>query len=343
MFDKRLLEPKLPLNFKSKFTLGGFFLVLALFLFLPWIAFTSGNGQLTAINPNERIQSITAPLSGFINGWSIKEGDYVKEGQPIAELVDNDPSLMDRLTKERDAALAAVASSRLMMETARIDLERQKSLFEQGLSARKEYEKAKIEQSKHAMEYSKALAVLNKSETQVSRQQTQKVVAPRAGYVTRILPGERGQLIKAGTPIAIFTPEVKTHAIEIWVDGNDTSMILPGQKARVQFEGWPAIQIPGWPSVAIGTFPAKVHLVDNASSYMGKFRVLLIPDGKWPSQKILRLGIHCRAYIKLNDSFIVKEIWRQLTGFPALIEPIRDELNQILMENKIKEEKETVK
>lgn len=337
MIREQLLKPKLPFEFKAKYSFTGLLLFILIIMSLPWISFTVGNGQLTAINPNERIQSITAPVAGFINKWNIKEGDFVKEGALIAELIDNDPSLMERLARERDAAESALASSKLMMETSKIDLDRQRRLLSEGLSARKEYEKAKIEQSKHAMEYSKALATLTKSETQLSRQSTQKVLAPRSGFITRILPGERGQLIKAGSAIAIFTPEVKAHAVEVWIDGNDSSMVIPGQKARIQFEGWPSIQIPGWPSVAIGTFPAKVHLVDNASSYHGKFRVLLIPDGVWPSQKLLRLGIHARGYVKLNDSFVLKEIWRQLNGFPPVIEPIQDELNRMLIESKEKE------
>lgn len=330
MLKEELLKPKLPFTVKNRYTLFSFVFLILVICFLPWISFTAGNGQLTAINPSERIQSITAPLSGFINTWNVKEGDFIKEGQLIAELIDNDPSFLERLSRERDAALAAVQSSKLMMETSQIDLQRQKQLFAQGLSARKEYEKAKIEQSKHSLEYSKALAVLTKSETQLSRQSTQKILAPRDGFITRILPGERGQLLKVGSPIAIFTPIVNNHAVEVWIDGNDSAMVLPGQTAEIQFEGWPSIQIPGWPSIAIGTFPAKVHLVDNASSYAGKFRVLLIPNGSWPSQQLLRLGIHCRAYIKLNDSFILREVWRQLTGFPAVKEPFEDELNRML-------------
>ncbi len=334
MINQKLLTPQLPVHFKGRYSLLTFVFVLLATLFLPWIAFTSGSGQLTAINPNERIQTITAPVSGFINNWKIKEGDFVKEGQLIAELIDNDPAFMERLEREKDAAKSALESSKLMMETSSLDLARQKNLYQQGLSARKEYEKAKIEQSKHSMEYSKNLTLVAKAETQLSRQSSQKVVAPRSGYISRILPGERGQLIKAGSAIAVFTPEVKTHAIEIWIDGNDSSMIFPGQKARVQFEGWPSIQVPGWPSVSVGTFAAKVHLVDNASSYMGKFRVLLVPDGPWPSQKILRLGIHSRANIRMSDSFILKEIWRQLTGFPPVVEPFRDELNNMIKEGK---------
>lgn len=308
-------------------------------IFSPWIAFTVGNGQITAINPNERVQTITAPIGGFIKTWHVNEGDMVEEGQLIADLIDNDPSLLERLARENDAAKTALASAKLMMETAKIDLDRQRKLLAEGLSSRKDYEKAKIDYSKHSVEYSKNLAVLTKSETQLSRQSTQRVFAPRKGTITRIIPGERGMLIKAGNPILVFAPEVRTPAVELWVDGNDASMIRPGQTAELQFEGWPALQIAGWPSIAIGTFKGKVHLVDQASSHDGKFRVLLVPVSKWPSQNFLRLGVHAKGYIRLKGSFVFREIWRQLNGFPPVLGPVKDELNKMLS-NKVTDSEE---
>ncbi|MFZ4713264.1 MAG: efflux RND transporter periplasmic adaptor subunit [Bacteriovoracaceae bacterium] len=332
MNRKKLIHPHLPLDFvQAKKQKVIVFLFVAL-LFFPWISFTVGKGHVSAINPNERTQSITAPIAGFIKEWHVKEGVRVKQGDIIADLVDNDSSYMERLEKDKNAATSALSSAKLMMETSKLDFDRQKRLLEEGLSSRKDYEKAKIEFSKHSVEYSKNISQLMKTETQLSRQSTQRIVAPRDGTVTRILPGERGQLLKAGSPIAIFTPDVTSPAAEIWIDGNDASMVKKGQTVQLQFEGWPAIQIAGWPSVAIGTFKGKVYLVDPASSSGGKFRVLVIPDSPWPSQEILRLGVHAKAYIRLNNTIILKEIWRQLNGFPPVVEPIKDELNKMLLE-----------
>ena len=326
-----IYESTLPLETNNKI---GVIFIITLFIiipFLPWIAFTSGEGHVSAIDPNERVQSITIPVNGFISQWLVSEGDLVKKGQTIAKLQDNDPELVQRYQRELEAAKSATQSAALMFETSKINLQRQRSLFDQGLSARKEYEKAKIESSKMEMEYSKSLATLTKAETQFSRQ-LQIITAPRDGVISRILPGEKGQLIKAGAAIAVLTPEITTHAVELWVDGNDTALISNGQEAIIQFEGWPSIQVPGWPSVAIGTFKAKVHLVDAASSYKGKFRVLLMPIGEWPSKKFLRPGAHAKGNIVMTKSFIMKEVWRQLTGFPAILEPIEDELNKLMKE-----------
>jgi multidrug efflux pump subunit AcrA (membrane-fusion protein) len=325
-----LINPVLPLERRGSMPLK----ILIIFIFmlpvLPWISFSVGQGQLTALDPNERVQPISATVDGYIDEWYVKEGQRVTRGQEIADLVDNDPNFLLRLERQKDAAQSGLDSAELMMKTANLNLERQKRLFEQGLSSRKEYEKSKIEYSKQSLEYSKNISTLTQSETQLSRQSRQKIIAPRNGFITRILPGERGQLIKSGTPIVIFTPDVTLMAAELWIDGNDASILIPGQTARVQFEGWPALQVPGWPSIAIGTFKGKVYLVDQASSLKGKFRVLVTPVGKWPSQRILRLGTQAKGYIKFRDSYILREVWRQLNGFPAVLKPIEDELSTIL-------------
>lgn len=337
--NENLLKPKLPIDSGKTWVKVVAIIFLVIIPFLPWTVFTVGTGLVTAIDPNERIQTLAAPVNGFIRSWAVKEGTFVKKGDLIADMADNDPSLLDRYNIESEAAKSALQSAELMYETSKLNLERQKKLFEQGLSARKEYEKAKIETSKLSMEYQKALSTMTKAQTQVSRQSTQRILAPRDGLITRIIPGERGLLIKAGTPIAVLTPKIETTAVELWIDGNDSAMVTKGQKAMIQLEGWPSLQVAGWPSLAIGTFEARVFIVDAASSYKGKFRVLLVPHGNWPRYPFLRPGSHVRGYIALSDSFVLKEVWRQLTGFPAVMDPMYDELNQLLKPKASEEEK----
>lgn len=323
------LRPELPLFLNRGKILGIILGFVVITVFLPWIAFTTGAGVITSIDPNERAQRINAPVDGFVGTWHVKEGQFLKKGELIAELTDNDPRLLERFDQEKTAAKAALDSATLMRDTARINLERQLKLFQDGLSARKDYEKAKIEYSKLEMEIAKAQVTLTKSESQYSKQSSQTIRAPRDGWVIRLLPGELGQLIKKGSPLAVFAPEVDSPAVEVWVDGNDSPMIQVGQTARVQFEGWPSVQIPGWPSVAINTFAGKVHLVDQASTSGGKFRVLIVPEGKWPSQSVLRLGLHAKAYVRLSDSFILREFWRRLNNIPALPQPYRSEIEEL--------------
>ena len=310
-------------------------IVMVIAMFLPWSRFTSGSGRLTAVDPNERILEINAPVGGFIEHWHISEGTHVKRGDTLVELVDADPSLMKRIQRESEAAKSGLAQSQLADQTARLNLERQRKLLEEGLTSRKEFEKAKIEASKYTMEVAKATSTLTKAETQVSRQHSQSVVAPRDGTVVRMLPGEGNQLVKAGDALMVFAPDVTSLAVEMWINGNDLRFVERGNQAQVQFEGWPSVQIPGWPSVAIGTFKARVHLVDHASSHQGKFRVLLVPDrDPWPSSAFLRLNASARGMVTLGQTVIGLELWRQLNGFPPQQEPIRDELARLLAAKK---------
>lgn len=324
----KLLKPRLPLRGKIPWILL-IILVPAIF-FMPWVSFTTGSGKVTAIDPTERIQSLTMPVNGFIKKWHIREGQFLKKGELIAEFSDNDPDLLERYDREMSAAKKAFESAKLMKDTASINLNRQEKLFKQGLAARKDFEKARIDYSKLDMDVAKALVSLTKAETKLSRLSEQKLSAPRDGTIVRILPGEQNQLFKAGTPIAVFAPDVQTPAVELWVDGNDVTLVQVGQSAQVQFDGWPSLQIPGWPALAINTFKGKVQLVDQASSTNGKFRVLVVPDERWPSSKIVRIGINAKGYIALTDTFILREIWRQLNNFPAYSAPIEDELERLL-------------
>lgn len=325
------LTPDFPVRLLSKRNFIIIVILLTVLMLLPWNIFTVATGRITSLSPSERPQPITAPVSGFVEKWYVIEGQHVEQGDPIADLSDNDPFLIERLEQERNAAQKALDSAELMMDTAQINLDRQRDLYKQGLSSRKEYEKAKIDFSKLAMEHAKSLAALTKAQTKLSRQQMQKVTAPQAGTITRILPTIKGQILSTGTPLAILVPNISNKAVEVWVDGNDAPFIQTGQTAQVQLEGWPAIQIPGWPSLAIGTFDAKVHILDQASSNQGRFRVLLTPEEHWPSENFIRLGAKVRAYINLSQTFVGSEIWRQMNSFPIPGQVLQDELNDILL------------
>lgn len=314
------------------FYFSGFVLCfLFVALFLPWTIYSSGNGRVTAVDPNERIQNITAPIDGFISSWRVKEGSVVKRGDLLVELIDNDPSILERIEREREAAAAAVEASKLALQTANLNLQRQFDLLKDGLTSKREYEKNKIEVSKHSIELSKAEAILAKAETQLSRQKTQKVIAPRDGTVLRILPGEGNHLAKSGEPLLVFAPKLTQTAVELWISGQDMWFVEKGQPVRVEFEGWPSVQIPGWPSIAIGTFKAQVHLVDYASSQNGKFRVLVTPaDEPWPSTNFLKLNSSAKATVFLAPTRVGKEIWRKLNNYPPSQDLVIDELSGML-------------
>nr|WP_244917908.1 HlyD family secretion protein [Legionella busanensis] len=65
-------------------------------------------------------------------------------------------------------------------------------------------------------------------------------------------------MVNAGQVLVEILPETNSRAVELWIDGNDIPFVWLQQKARLQFEGWPAIQFRGWPEIAVGTFGGRV-------------------------------------------------------------------------------------
>lgn len=147
------------------------------------------------------------------------------------------------------------------------------------------------------------------------------VYAPRDGTLFRLNTFERGQMLKEGDELFTIVPDTTERAVELWVSGNDTPLLQPGDHVRLQFEGWPAVQFAGWPSVAVGTFGGEVSMIDSTDDGTGRFRVLVQPtaETEWPSDRYLRQGVRSNGWVMLKQVSLGYEIWRQLNGFPPSV------------------------
>ncbi len=386
----------------------------AVLSFTPWQQAADGQGTVVAFAPEERRQKVEAPIDGRILRWRTREGARILKGEPMVELADNDPDIMDRLraerasvegrltaardratsVRERMSALSlsgvgavAAAESRITMASQRIvaaeqavelaraalnaaelNIERQESLALGGLSSRRTVELAQVEVTRARTEVERAKAALAAARSEraaissdrskvthdakasvddanaqiaaadseianasgelvridvkLARQAAQSVVAPHDGVVFKIIAnGQEGEYVKTGDSLAILIPDTQERAAELWIDGNDMPLVQPGDIARVQFEGWPALQFSGWPAVAVGTFPARVALVDASDNGNGKFRVLVVPveGSDWPTTRHLRQGVRTQGWIQLGRVALGYELWRRFNGFPAAL------------------------
>lgn len=301
---------------------GGFislFIVLgALLILLPWQQTAHGSGRVIAYSPNDRAQEISAPVDGRIAKWHVVEGSQVKEGDVIVDLTDNDPEILERLRQERDALAKRVMAAETAVTTSKINVDRQKTLVEKGLSAKRAFEQANLEYTKFLVDEANASAELARMDVRLARQLTQSVKAPVDGTILRIISGQGAQIVKAGQMLAVLVPETESRAVELWIAGNDMPLIRDGAEVRMQFEGWPAIQFSGWPGAAYGTYGGKVALIDASDSGQGKFRVVITPkeDEPWPEGTYLRQGVRTLGWVLLNRVSLGYELWRRFNGFP---------------------------
>ncbi len=308
--------------------------------FIPWQQTSRGEGQVTAIDPANRVQDLYAPVSGLVNEWYVVDGSKVKKGDPIVQIIDNDPNFLQRLESERDAVLQQYEAARISTKTARNNYKRQKKLFEEGLTSKVSEEKALITYKKNLVDEAKISAKLTQAEVKLSQQQNQMIRAPRDGQILRVRPGTGAVFLKKGDYIVTFVPETTKPATEIFINGNDLPLVYPGRHVRLQFEGWPAVQFSGWPSVAVGTFGGRVFSVDPSVQQNGKFRVLIEPteEEPWPDMTYLRQGTRAYGWVLLDTVKIGYELWRQLNGFPPSIES-----NPYVTGSKVKDKKKDKK
>lgn len=122
------------------------------------------------------------------------------------------------------------------------------------------------------------------------------------------------------------------------VSGNDMPLIRVGDRVRLQFEGWPAVQFVGWPSVAVGTFGGRINRVYPTDDGMGYFRLVVTPDDDsrdpWPDERYLRQGVRVNGWVLLRQVPLGYEIWRQLNGFPPMVD--KDQAPKEGKESKLK-------
>lgn len=75
----------------------------------PWQQNITGTGRVVAFSPEERVQQVEAPVDGRVRAWHVVEGTPVRKGDPVVDLADNDPEIMDRLRQERDQVVQTIS------------------------------------------------------------------------------------------------------------------------------------------------------------------------------------------------------------------------------------------
>ncbi|MBK7907437.1 MAG: HlyD family efflux transporter periplasmic adaptor subunit [Gemmatimonadetes bacterium] len=209
------------------------------------------------------------------------------------------------LALEVAAALATARADRAGVEAdysekiAKVEGDRSSALAE---AAEGEAEVAKLSTGRDNLEERQGLLVVR---------------APSDGVVVRALRAGVGEIVKDGEAIASVQPKTPALAVALNVTARDVPLMQPGDRVRLEFAGWPAVQFSGWPSVAVGTFGGRVAVIDQFAQPDGTYRVLVEADSSdedWPRE--LRLGSGARGWALLRNVTVGFELWRLMNGFP---------------------------
>lgn len=276
----------------------------------------------------EMVESAAAKLQakqGVVTGYEAKEWQtrlnherqralFEKGLKPEREI--------EKLKSEWDVAKAELESARREVAAAENELQAKKHELEQ----KRREAQTKVDYARAMREDAAGQAATTQKEmrdVQIKLGELERltIVAPRDGTLFRMPVFERGQMVKEGDELFTLVPDTRERAVELWVSGNDTPLVQPGDHVRMQFEGWPAVQFAGWPSVAVGTFGGQVASIDATDDGTGKFRLLVKQDDDdpWPSARFLRQGVRANGWVMLSRVRLGYEVWRQLNGFPPVV------------------------
>jgi len=152
-------------------------------------------------------------VPGLVGAWKLKEGDFVKEGEPIIEL---DKKLEELETERR----------RLAMENKKSDWEALKTLFaKSSISVKKEeLDKAETDYKIAAIEFEMAAEQLRK----------RSITAPCSGFVAEIArdPGESCQ---AYQPV-VRVVDTRQCYLVCNIEAKTTGRLKPGQRVKLEIE-----------------------------------------------------------------------------------------------------------
>jgi len=121
-------------------------LLFLIVLFLPWQQNIRGNGQVTALNPVNRPQTVEAIIAGRIQQWYMREGDLVRKGDTlvtISEVKEKyfDPQLLARLQQQIEAKESSLTSK-----------DKKANALQRQIKALRESMKIKIEQTQSKLQ-----------------------------------------------------------------------------------------------------------------------------------------------------------------------------------------------
>ncbi len=152
----------------------------------------------------------------------------------------------------------------------------------------------------------------------IARYKSGDILAPKNGYVVRILQNDKNKYIKKGEPIILFSPQTQEKILRIKVSDFNMPLVKEGLPVRIMFYGWPTMHISGWPAIKFGTFSGDIYKVENSSHEKGFFYALVSEDKvePWPKGDNLRIGTQARVLVRLSTVPIWYQLWRLMNALP---------------------------
>lgn len=150
----------------------GITLFLILLLFLPWTQNIASRGTLTALDPQDRPQTVQTVIAGSIVRWHVQEGQLVQQGDTIVSLAEVkekyfDPQLLSRLDEQVQAKEGAATATRAKTEALRDQIQ----ALREGLQFSLDKGRNKVIQTRLKVQSDSADVVAQRVDVDIARSQ----------------------------------------------------------------------------------------------------------------------------------------------------------------------------
>ncbi|NIM91419.1 MAG: hypothetical protein GTO17_10785 [Candidatus Aminicenantes bacterium] len=209
---------------------------------------------LGRVEPELKILNLNSETSGIVTKINFQPGDIISQGQSIVELsnaiekarVEQAAARIQTQLSQITAAKAALASTKIKTDNAKLTFERSKKLYEQDAEAKFNFDLAKTEYESLLEEIKRLQAGVIAAQDLLKQYQADFKLAQAElsrKFVTALTDGQLlslditlGSLISPENPFGTFAPQSPLSA---WceIDELFASKVSVGQKAYVRYLG----------------------------------------------------------------------------------------------------------
>ncbi len=247
---------------------------------------TKTNGMIDV--PPENRAVVSAAMGGYIKKTPLLIGDIVKKGQALVTIENPEFVSLQQEYLEIKEQLVYLKS----------EYERQKTLFDENITSKKNYLKTQSEYKTAQAKYNglrKQLSMLNISPANVENgtiTTTATIYAPISGSITKVNV-TKGTFVSPATPIMEIIDNDHIH-IELSVFEKDIMKVKKDQRITFKI-----------PEASTGTFEAEVHLIGTSINENRTIKVHGHPKDE--SKNNFLIGMFVEASI-FTDSIAAKAI-----------------------------------
>lgn len=157
---------------KVKYWFYGILGALIIVLFLPWTQNINTAGKVTTLYQDQRPQELNSIIPGRIVKWWVKEGDFVKKGDTIVQLLDIKDDYLDPQLLQRTEEQLKAKQKKIVFYNDKIDAtQSQVAALEQSRDLKLNSLENKMEQTRRKLLSDSAEAVAAEIDYTIATQQ----------------------------------------------------------------------------------------------------------------------------------------------------------------------------